>query len=209
MDYNDIVSLSLDYADRKNDPEAVVAVDRMLRLVEASVNRVLLTMASSSRTTVPITDASVKYYSLPAGFSSFRSIKIISGTSEPYKRVTLDYVAPSKMDEITTYQQIGDYFTIEANKIWIYSDKLVVGNSIEYVNYADLTPLSSVDTTNWLSIAYPDCYVLGLTAELFRFIREWESFRQYKNDFSAALQEIDAQDDRLTWSGGSLSTKIG
>lgn len=209
MNYSDITNLALTYADRKNDPEAVAAIDSMLRLVESNVNRGLLTMASASRTSVLITDANQEYYDLPDGFASFRSIKITSDSGLLASRTTLQYVAPSEMDDAITSKRHCDYFTIEANKIWIRSTKLVAGNYIEYVNYADLIPLSAIAPVNWLSESYPDCYVLGLATELFRFTRDWDSFARYKDDFYAAIKDIDLQDDRLTWSGGPLATKVG
>ena len=209
MNYADIVSTAYAYADRSTDPEVVANVDKMLRIVEAKVNRGLLTMASSSRAFVQITDDTVEYYDLPAGFSSFRSVKIATAQDITALRTTLKYANPAKMDEITTNNTIGNWYTIEANKIWIYSDKLVVGNYIEYVNYADLVPLSSTDQTNWLSDVYPDCYVYGLVAEICAFAKDWDAHSVYSGMFKDAIAEIDLQDDRLTWSGGSLFTQVG
>lgn len=209
MNYSEIVSTSLGFADRSNDPEAVALVDNMLRMVEAEVNRGLLVMVGSTHTSVQITDATQEYYDLPSGFSSFRSIKITTATDITAKRITLNYVAPTKMDEVKTYQTMGNWYTIEANKIWIYSSALKVGNYIEYVNYADITPLSSSAATNWLSDNYPDCYVMGLTKYICAHSKDWPSHAQYKSLFDDAIASIDLQDDKMTWSGSPLATQIG
>lgn len=209
MNYSEIVSLAISYADRPNDSEVSTAIDGMLRIVEARVNRGLLVMASSSRTIVPITDATKEYYDLPSGFSSLRSIKIATSTGIDALRTTLEYVAPGKMNEIATLNTFGHWYVIEANKIWIHSDKLVVGNYIEYVNYADITPISSTSTTNWLATLYPDCYINGLVAEICRFAKDWDSNARYDAAFLKSIEEIDLQDDRMTWSGGSLFTQVG
>ena len=209
MNYSDVVTTALGFSDRANDPEAVALIDSMLRMVEAEVNRELLVMPSSVRASVVITDATQEYYDLPVGFSSFRSIKIVTSLDNTAKRITLSYIAPTKMDEVKTSQTMGSWYTIEANKIWIYSSALVVGNYIQYVNYADIAPLTSSSTTNWLSDSYPDCYVMGLTKYICAFAKDWASHAQYKQLFDAAILAIDLQDDKATWSGSPLATQIG
>lgn len=201
--------MSLSYADRSNDPEAVSAIDGMLKIVEARVNRGLLVMASSARSFVQITDVTQEYYDLPSGFSSFRSIKISTAQDITAVRTTLQYATPAKITDIRAYNLAGDWYTIEANKIKIHSDKLVVGNYIEYVNYADIAPLSSTNVSNWLSTSYPDCYVNGLVVELCKFAKDWDSAVAYEKMFKDSIDEIDLQDDRLTWSGGQLFTQVG
>jgi hypothetical protein len=208
MDYATIQSTALAYADRANDPEVVANVDNMLRLVEAKVNRALLVMASTSRLQVPITDVNQEYYDLPAGFSSFRSIKIATATDISAKRYTLYYVTPAVMDNKVTYNMPGDWYTIEANKIWVYSEKKVVGNFIEYVSYADIVPLSNSATTNWLSISYPDCYVMGLVMEIALMTKNFTLYSGIKDVFKEILGEIDVQDDRLTWSGSPIQVVV-
>lgn len=204
-----IVSAAMAYADRANDPESVAMVDNMLYIVESRVNRALLTMKSSSRIFVPITDMTQEYYDLPTGFSSFRSIKISTTNDSTAKRSTLDYVQPSKMDDVVTEGLSGNFYTIIANKIHIRSDAIALGSYIEYVNYADLTHLASDSVTNWLADSYPDCYIFGLTAELYAFAKDWESHQLWDQRFKDSLEEIDLQDDRLTWSGTPLTTQVG
>ena len=209
MDYATIVSTALLYADRANDSEAVSAIDSMLRIVEARINRGLLVMASSLRTYVQITDESQEYYDLPDGFSSFRSVKISTAQDITAVRTTLEYATPSKLNDIRLNNLSGDWYTIEANKLQIHSDKLVLNNYIEYVNYADIIPLSSSVTTNWLSESYPDCYINGIVVELCKFAKDWDSALAYEKMFRDCLSEIDLQDDRLTWSGSQLFTQVG
>lgn len=209
MNYSEVVATALGFSDRANDPEAVALVDNMLRMVEAEVNRGLLVMVGSSRVQTLITDATVEYYDLPANFASFRSIKIATAAGNTAKRYTLSYVAPSKMDEIKTYQTMGNWYTIEANKIWVYSAHLVADNYIEYVIYEDIVPLTSLAVSNWLSDNYPDCYVMGLTKYICAFAKDWTSHDRYKGLFDDAIQSIDLQDDKATWSGSPLATQIG
>lgn len=210
MNYTEIVSQAFTYADRPNDPEAVALTDGMLRIVEAKVNRTLLVMASSQRTQVLITNSDTAYYSLPTGFSSFRSVKIVTDLTPGSDRVTLDYVNPVKLDEIIKYGTIGNYYTIEAGQIHIVSAYRTAGRYIEYVNYGDIVPLTLAAPTNWLSVSYPDCYIYGLTAEIVGpHGKDWDSHAQFTGMFKDALAEIDLQDDRLTWSGNPFSMKVG
>ena len=204
-----IVSAAMAYSDRANDPESVSIIDTMISMVESRVNRALLVMKSSSRAYVQITDITQEYYDLPTGFSSFRSIKISTTNDSTAKRTTLDYVQPSKMDDVVTNGLTGDYYTIIANKVHIRSQAVAVGSYIEYVSYADLTHLSSDSVTNWLADSYPDCYIFGLTTELYAFAKDWESMNVWDKRFTDSLEEIDLQDDKLTWSGSPMATQVG
>lgn len=204
-----ITSTALAYADRANDPEAVANIDSMLYIVESRVNRALLTMKSSVRVFVPITDITQEYYDLPTGFSSFRSVKISTTNDYTAKRTTLEYIQPGRMDDARTNNWSGSFYTVIANKLHIKSDALVLGGYIEYVNYADLAHLASDSVTNWLADSYPDAYIFGLVTELYAFAKDWESSQLWDQRFKDVLEEIDLQDDKLTWSGTPLATKVG
>lgn len=204
-----ISSSALAYSDRANDPESLAIIDSMLYIVESRVNRALLTMKGSSRAFVQITDTAQEYYDLPTGFSSLRSVKISTTMDSTAKRTTLDYVQPSKMDDVATEGLFGNYYTIIANKIHVRSDAIALGSYLEYVSYADLTHLSSDSVTNWLADNYPDCYIFGLTTELYAFAKDWEASQIWDQRFKDSLAEIDLQDGRLTWSGTPLATQVG
>lgn len=205
MDYSSIVSSALLYSDRSTDPEMVAIVDNLLKIVEAKVNRTLLTMDGSIRTQVTITDPDQIEYNLPSGFASFRSIKIVSGD----KHITLDYVTPEVMNAIVTNNIAGNWYTIEAGKIHVKSHFRVAGNVLNYVNYEDVPPLTSVNTTNWLSTKYPDCYVYGLAAELCLSAKDFTAYDRYVTMFNDIMQSIDIHDDQLTWSGHQLTIRVG
>ena len=62
MNYADIVSLTLGYADRQ-DTEVTSRIDLFMRVTEARINRLLMTLDMSCRATTPMS-STTEYYSL-------------------------------------------------------------------------------------------------------------------------------------------------
>ena len=63
MIYSEIVDLALGYSDRQ-DSEVISRIDLFLKIVEARVNRLLMTMDMSARAHT-IMNSSTEFYTLP------------------------------------------------------------------------------------------------------------------------------------------------
>lgn len=201
MNYSEISSLALSFVDRQTDPEAVAAIDGMLQLVEAKVNRFLQSSKGSTTTYTQITDAEQIDYPLPSRFSAYRSVKLSTTSTASGTKTTLYYATPDKFDNVES----GNYYTIVGEVVKIMSDDIVVGNYLEMVSYVNVTPLTSLAPTNWLSDLYPDCYVQGLMAQLYAFAKDWDAAERMEIKFTETLNEIEVQDDKTTWSGSPLT----
>lgn len=201
MLYSDIVALALSFVDRQTDPEAVAAIDGMLQLTEAKINRFLQSNKGSATTYTVITDAEQVDYALPSLFSAYRSVKISTTNTQSGTKTSLYYATPDKFDNVES----GSYYTIVGDTIKIMSDQIVVGNYLEMVSYINVSPLTSTNTSNWLSDLYPDCYVQGLMAQLYAFAKDWDAAERMEAKFTATLEEIEIQDDKTTWSGSPLT----
>lgn len=206
MTYNDIVSLTLGYADRQDD-EVTSRMDNFLRVTEARINRVLMTLDMSCRAKTSM-DSSVEYYSLPLDYSVMRAIKVINNTNSA-SRVTLLQVNPEQMANLINNgeTQFPCYTVISGNiHVQPFYDS---DHSLEIDYFRTLPPLSTNLTTNWLSDSNPDAYVFGLLVEINSFVKDGEASTLWDVRFQQAMSEITLNDAKSTWSGTSLTTFAG
>ena len=206
MTYNDIVNLTLGYADRQDD-EVATRMDNFLRVTEARINRVLMTLDMSCRSKTSM-DSSVEYYPLPLDYSVMRAIKVIDNTNSA-SRVTLLQVNPEQMANLVNNgeTQFPCYTVISgAIQVQPFYDNT---HSLEIDYFQTLPPLSSSITTNWLSDSNPDAYVFGLLVEINSFVKDAEASTLWDGRFQQAMSEITLNDAKSTWSGTSLTTFAG
>jgi hypothetical protein len=206
MNYSEIVNLALGYADRQ-DTEVTSRIDLFIKVTEARINRVLMTLDMSSRAKTPM-DSTTEYYPLPTNYSVMRSIKVIDETNSA-SRVTLLQVNPEQMANLINNgdTQLPCYTIISGNiHVQPFYDST---HSLEIDYFQTLPPLSSTTTTNWLSESNPDTYVFGILVEINSFIKDAESSTLWDNRFQQAMNEITLNDAKSTWSGTSLTTFPG
>ena len=206
MNYAQIVDLTLGYADRQ-DSEVTTRMDSFLRVVEARINRILMTLDMSCRAKV-VMDSATEYYPLPTDYSVMRAIKVINNTNSA-SRVTLLQVNPDQMANLVNNgeTQFPCYTIISGNiQVQPFYDNT---HSLEIDYFKTIPPLSSSITTNWLSDSNPDAYVFGLLVEINSFVKDAESSGLWDGRFQQAMSEITLNDAKSTWSGTSLTTFAG
>jgi hypothetical protein len=206
MNYADIVSLTLGYADRQ-DTEVTSRIDLFMRVTEARINRLLMTLDMSCRATTPMSSIT-EYYSLPINYSVMRSIKVIDNNNSK-SRVTLLQVNPEQMANIINNGETQfPCYTVISGDIHVqpFYDNT---HSLEIDYFQTLPPLSTSITTNWLSDSNPDTYIFGLLVEINSFIKDANSATMWDARFNQALSEITNNDSKSTWSGTSLTTFPG
>jgi len=172
MNYAQIVDLTLGYADRQ-DSEVTTRMDSFLRVVEARINRILMTLDMSCRAKV-VMDSATEYYPLPTDYSVMRAIKVINNTNSA-SRVTLLQVNPEQMANLVNNgeTQFPCYTIISGNiQVQPFYDNT---HSLEIDYFKTIPPLSSSITTNWLSDSNPDAYVFGLLVEINSFVKDAEA----------------------------------
>ena len=206
MNYADIVSLTLGYADRQ-DTEVTSRIDLFMRVTEARINRLLMTLDMSCRATTPMS-STTEYYSLPINYSVMRSIKVINNNNSK-SRVTLLQVNPEQMANIINNGETQfPCYTVISGDIHVqpFYDNT---HSLEIDYFQTLPPLSTSITTNWLSDSNPDTYIFGLLVEINSFVKDANSANMWDARFNQALSEITNNDSKSTWSGTSLTTFPG
>lgn len=208
MNYTEITTLALAYADREDD-EVTNNIDNFILLVESRINRKLKTLDMSARSVIDLTTfPDQEYYVLPDDFGGLRDIEINTVT----RRKTLVYLNPEQMNNLISSSADSlnitkIYYTVIARQIQIWP-KQSAGN-LEIVYYQRVPNLTSADPNNWIGDEFPDAYIHGIVQEISAFAKDSEAFKIWKLRFNESLDEIQLEDRENRWSGTPLEVKIG
>lgn len=207
MDYTEITTLALSYADRTDD-EVTKNVDNFIKIVESRINRALKVADMSTTVQIPIVEGE-EYYDLPVGYGGLRTIKIIQDGGQS---ITLTPANPEQLNNVInstlggmTFSKV--YYAQIGKKIRIAPARST-GN-LELVYYQKLVNLSSTDPENWLADSDPDCYVFGILTEISAFVKDKEAAALWDGRFKSSVSEIDIEDASDRWSGTSMQVKLG
>jgi len=202
MDYTEIKTITLSYADR-SDADVTSRMDDFLRIVESRINRRLKTLEMSVRARISAV-ADQEYYGLPTGFAGLRQIKHVSGTD----KVTGSPMNPEQIDSLSGKSGlVGLFYNINDSQIQIYPTK--DSGEFELLYYKKVTALDGTNTTNWVSEGAPDCYIFGLLVEISAFIKDAEAKAIWDNRFLEVVEELKSDDLETRWSGPSMVTRAG
>lgn len=206
MNYTEITQLALSIGDRE-DSDLPLRLDGFLFLVEAEINRILKSLEQETFAIIPYTADNVYEYDLPTDFSELRLISKIIGVDKnskvPYEYCTPEQIAWAKVNKCDT-----KFYTLTENKIHIYP-ALSSSEAILLTYVRKIIPLTSLNTTNWLSIKHPDLYIFGLLIYISKFAKDWDAVDRFTNDFNKVIDQIFTKDLEAKYSGVSLVSRIG
>lgn len=207
MNYSEVKSLALGYADR-SDTATSDRVDDFLKIVEARVNKKLKTQGMESRSSTPCV-ADQLLYDLPADFTGFREVLVTSGTAK--KTGTL--VTPERMaalqntPEASTIPDSDSFsYLIIADQLQIYPSQADT-STLDLVYYKRVPALTSSATENWLSTDNPDCYVFGLVVEISVFVKDAPAAAAWDTRFENSMLDIKTDDAKNRWSGTPMQVR--
>jgi hypothetical protein len=210
VNYTDVVNISLSYSDRATSLPISSSMDNFIKIVEARINRHLMTQKMSYIVTTPIIFPNIEF-SLPPDFLSERSIRITQ-LENPSFAIVLQLCNPEQMANIANNNNNypGYMIMADALHIWPTQKNTSTTTYLLEINYfRRLINLSAIDPTNWLSEIHPDCYVFGLLTEINSFAKDAEASALWNGRFTDALNEITALDNKSTYSGTPITTKVG
>lgn len=207
MNYTEITDTALGYADRA-DSEIASRMDLFLKMVESRINRKIESQESVITVQTVIID-NVFEYTLPTDFKELVDIKIVNTDNENYSYP----LVMASLERVTTFRMDGSdkrIYAIVGSVIQICSNPYDVDlNLVLEISYKQKVPaLTSVDTTNWVSLNHPDVYVFGLLVEINAFIKNAEATMLWDQRFNTTLDEIDVQDSKYRWSGPTLKIEV-
>lgn len=204
LNYTDIISAALDYADRADDVDVVKRMDVFLRTVEARVNRTLQTGRQAKRAHIYTTQDST-FYSLPDDFAGMRNI-ILKDSANSHGGMVLDYVTPEVMVQHINQELTSGVYTIMACSLQIWP--VINAKVLEITYYQQLVPLSADTPTNWLTRMSPDAYIQGLLVEISSFVRDQEATALWDTRFKQTLVDMQYEDDIDRWSGPAPAVRL-
>lgn len=204
MNYSDIKSLALNYADRLDDAEVTSSFDSMLRLVEAKINRVLQVRGQTKRAYIQ-TEADKDIYALPPDFAGMRTLTIKVNQTDSNGTIAT-YRTPEMFSLLVSANAEEFMYTIFGNNIQI-SPKYD-SQYLEMLYYSRVIPLSATATQNFISDSYPDAYIFGALVEINSFVKDFESASAWDGRFKQVLDEMDFESSKDQWSSPSLQIKV-
>ena len=176
----------------------------LIALFESDASRRLRTHyqeVSATISTVSDTDT----YDLPDDFLEAKEFAI-TGTDP---RIPLTYVSADQLDDFCTTTGEPRYYNIEASSIRVApTPDAVYQISIQY--WGAIVPLSDSNTSNWLLVNFPDCYLYGSLVEAELFLgsdatdNRYQTFTQRREQ---AYQAILLADRKFRTGGGRLRMK--
>jgi len=205
MNYTDIVNTALTYADRSDDTDLVNLIPSIVPIVEARINKVLSTYNMSTEYASPMGSGSFEF-SLPSGFDGVNTIKIrnisTGSISKVLTRIPADALYTLQANSISQ-----DLYTIENNKIIVLTEET---DEYELVlNFTQSVPSLYANSTNWLADLHCDCYIFGIVAEIYSYVKNKEGFESWNTRFNESLTNIQVNADKDEWNGAPLVIRMG
>jgi hypothetical protein len=211
MTYDEIVNISLSYADR-TDTAVTSRIDLFMRMVESRINRLLVIEDMSVRYVFPAPNPTNGRYALPTDFSALKDIAIV-GLVDTTDRKTLSLINSEQMNTATSNTNIASslkhFYQIIGGQLVIQPPVVDGTDALEIVYYGDIVPLTSTVTTNWISDHHPDLYIDGILVEINAFVKDPEATVLWDTRFKQVIGELMVADNVLVYSGTSLQTRIG
>lgn len=206
MNYADVTSIALVYADRTNDEELASILPSLVSLVEARINKVIQSYSMSVRQSFTLDDVTLEY-SLPStigqGINSLKIVDLSSGATVS----VLTRVPQTALDTLAANGVKSDMYTIENSKIKLLKP-YGTGFSMS-IDFMQSVPSLYTDGSNWLSLSHGDCYVFGLVAEIYAYTKNAVGFDTWNARFLDTLDKIELNSDSVTWSNMPLITRVG
>lgn len=173
-------------------------VPEFIALCEARYHRTLRVPGMEKRAETVLA-ISTEYVALPTDFMEVRNFQI---QSSPV--VNLKAMSPDDIDMIyggvagtpQFYAIVGDEIQLAPAPDSAYE--------LEMDYWAKLTPLSSVDTSNWMLQNAPDVYLFGSLCEAIPFVKDDKRTMLWETKYKAAVDDLNAASARRRWPSSSM-----
>ena len=203
MNYTDLQTLAIAYADRASDVEIPVLMPSFFAIVEAKLNRALDVQQMGSTSDTPMVAGQV-YYDLPASYNAITDIRIVTTAGVEH---SVTYLAPEIINIPAGESRY--FYTIVNNQIKLYPVQEAGTTNVLRVYYnSRLTALVAPTGTNWVSTTYPDAYAFGLLVEISSFVKDANAATAWSIRFNEVIEQIINGDGRR-WIGPSPQMQVG
>jgi hypothetical protein len=198
-----LVTAVTEWLARDNDATLVARIPDFITLCEAKLNRTLLhpRMEVRSTATVNTLNSEPEFISLPSDFQSMRRVRLSSVTGKP----RLQFMAQSQLEDyrysIDNVSGQPVYFTIVGDEMEL-APTPNENYTLEMVYRANLSPLTSTSTSNWLLALAPDVYLYGALLEATPYIQNDERLAVWGSAFTSVLDQLNTHGNRQSFDSG-------
>lgn len=201
--YSGLVSAVTEWLARDQDSTLIARIPDFITLCEAKLNRTLLhpLMEKRSTASVDTTDDEPEFVSLPSDFQSMRRVRLSSVTGKP----RLEFMAQSQLEDYRySIDNVSDqpvYYTIVGDELEL-APTPNEDYTLEMVYRANLSGISSSNSTNWLIELSPDVYLYGTLLETAAYMQQDDRVGLWAAAFTSALDQLSIHGNRQSFDAG-------
>lgn len=176
-------------------------IPEFIALCEARFHRTLRVSGMEKRAET-ILAISTEYVALPTDFMEVRNFQL---QTNPV--VNLKAMSPDNIDQIYAGQTGKPQFYA------IVGDELQLAPApdgeyeLEMAYWAKLTPLSDIDTSNWMLTNAPDVYLFGALCEAIPFVQNDQRTLVWEAKYKNAVDDINMASSKRRWPSSSMVMK--
>lgn len=201
--YATLVSAATEYLARDQDSTLVARIPDFITLAEAKFNRVLNhpKMETRSTTTVDTSSTSPEFITLPSDFQTMRSVRLSGVTGKP----RLSFATKTQIDDyrysIDNVEDQPVYFAIVGTEMEL-APTPGEDYTLEMVYRANISALTSGNTTNWLLTLAPDLYLYGVLMEAAPYLKDDNRIAVWASGMQTALEQLNTHGARQSFDSG-------
>ena len=189
-------------ADWLNRDDMASVIPTFISLAEVGMERVLRTRNMLVRATANI---DTQYSALPGDFLEIRSVKLTGvAPIQPLGFQTME--AMDDLDATSTGAGKPLYYSVVGNQLRVHPAPAGIYVA-ELAYYAKLDKLSDSVANNWILTQHPDAYLYGSLLQAAPYLKDDERTAVWTTLYAAAVQAMQAADERASTSGGILKTR--
>lgn len=181
----DYSSLQDTVADWLHRTDLAVQIPTFIQLAESKISNNIRSRHLETATDLFTTEG-VDQVLLPSDYGSLKNIQVAGATNTVLTLLPddalLSYNAGNEVGTPKFYAIQGEYIKLSP----IPNGEL----TLNVVYYKDLTPLSGVNTTNWVLDKYPAVYLYGALIEASVYINDPEQVQFYQMKFDQTIEDM-------------------
>lgn len=207
--YATLVSAATEWLGRDQDATLIARIPDFITLAEAKFNRRLNhpKMESRSTSAVDTTSTAPEFITLPTDFQTMRSVRLSGVTGKP----RLAFMTKTQLDDYRySIDNVSDrpvYFAIVGTEMEL-APTPGENYALEMVYRANISALTSGNTTNWLLTLAPDLYMYAALMEAAPYMDNDERIPVWASGMQSALDDLNLHGARQTYDSGPSSISL-
>ena len=207
--YATLVTAIEEWIARDGDTTLTARVPDFITLAEAKFNRTLFFPQMEKRSTALVDTGSAEpeFITLPSDFQTMRRVRLSGVSGKP----RLEFMTQTQIEDyrfrIDNVSGQPEYFSIVGSEMEL-APTPSEAFTLEMVYRANLSGLTSSNTTNWLLTLAPDLYLYGSLLESAPYIQNDERISVWGSAMTACLEQLNSLGARQSFDIGPSHTSL-